>query len=191
MKLSYLDCYIGVLHKLQLSNLDCYVSVLLMNCYVSIQCKSVFSLGLGQCLMYQMIQYLSSCLLICIVTLISCKFSCDIATVTVVSRANLAVFVFGLLRLYLTQTYLSSYLGCYVSISRKFSCYIRILTLICRLNLAVEFGLLHQYLAKIQLSYLNCYVNISRKLSCVRIWIVTLVSNLAVFVVGLLCQYLA
>ena len=33
---------------------------------------------------------------------------------------------------------------------------------------------------------MDCYVSISRKLNCVRIWIVTLVSNLAVFVVGLL-----
>ena len=72
------------------------------------------------------------------------QISCNIATVTLVSRANLAVFVFGLLRLYFAQTYLSSYLDCYVSISRKFSCFIWILTLTSRLNLAVElFSLMH------------------------------------------------
>ena len=54
------------------------------------------------------------------------QISCNIATVTLVSRANLAVFVFGLLRLYFAQT----------------SCLIWIATLVSRANLAVSFGFL-------------------------------------------------
>ena len=77
-----------------------------------------------------------------------------------VSRVNLAVFSFELLRWCLAQI-LVPYLNCDVGISRKFSC------------VRIQF---------------NCNVSISLKFSCVLIRIVTLVScaNLAVLIFGLL-----
>ena len=134
---------------------------------------------------------------------ISRNLSCLIWIVTFVSCAILAVFLFGLLRLYLAQflavflfgllrLYLAqfklfSYLDCYVYISRNFICFfIWIVMFVSRAATAVIlFGLLRLYLGQLQLSScLGCYVCILRNLSSFFIWIVTFVSrNLSCFLI--------
>ena len=131
--------------------------------------------------------------------------------VTFVSLTILAVFLFRLLRLYLAQFQLCSYLDRYVCILRNFNCFliwivtfvscailsvffIWIVTFVsCAILAVFLFGLLPLYLAQFKLfSYLDCYVYILHNFSCFLIWIVTFVSsaNLAVFLFGLLRLYL-
>ena len=126
-----------------------------------------------------------SCFLIWIVTFVSRNLSCFLIwSVTFVPCAILAVLLFGLLHLYLTQFKLS-YLNCYVCILRNFSCFfIWIITFVSRaifscfliwivtfvsraIEAALLFGLLRLYLSQFKLfSYLDCYVCILRNLSC-------------------------
>ena len=147
-------------------------------------------LQLSSCLeCYVCISRNSTCLLIWIVTFVSC---------TTLSRATKACFLFrslrfylllfqlfsfflfGLLRLYLAQFKLSSYFDCYVCILHNLSCFlIWIVTFVSCANLAVFLlGLLLLYLSQFKLfSYLDRYVCISCYFSCFLIWIVTFVSR--------------
>ena len=117
---------------------------------------------------------------------ISGSYSCPLIwIVTFVSRATTAVLLFGLLRLYLAQLKLSSYLDCYVcilhnSISRNESLFL--ISIVTFLSLAISAVFL---LGLLRLSLGN--------LSCLLIWIVTFVSpaTFAIFLFGSIRFYLS
>ena len=117
---------------------------------------------------------------------ISGNYSCPLVwIVTFVSRATQAVFLFGLLRLYLAQLYLAqrkpvSYFDRYVSISCYFSCFLTWFVTFVSRQLKLS-------------SYMDCYVCISRNFCYFLIWIDTFLSftTLAVFLFALLRSYLA